>query len=96
MSYPRIFWYAGPGQKKRAIILVCSSTRHIKNSDVVCHTPKTLYGVLLHLFLIHLFSILLITIFTIALIKNSVYLYSTFFINFCSFIKSSSVFSCNC
>ena len=78
MSYSRIFWYARPGQERRAITLACSRTHHIKNLDVVCCTPKTLYGVLLLLFLIHLFSTLLITLFTTAFNKNSICLYSTF------------------
>ena len=34
--------------------------------------PKTLYGVLWHMFMIHLLSTLLITLFTIALIKCSI------------------------
>ena len=49
-------------------------TRHIKNTRVICRTPKTLYDVLPHLFLIHSFSTLLITLFIIAFIKCSVHL----------------------
>ena len=79
MSYLRIFWYVRPGQESPVTTLACSRTFHIKNSDVVCHTPRKLHGVLLHLYLIQLFSTLLITLFTIALIKISVSLYSTFY-----------------
>ena len=40
-----------------------SRTRPIKNTDVVCRTPETLYGVLSNLFLIHSFYTLLLTMF---------------------------------
>ena len=48
----------------------CYRTRtHSKNTRVLCHTPKTLHGVVPHLLLIHSFSTLLIKLFTITLIK---------------------------
>ena len=49
---------------------------------LICRTPKTLSGVLPHLFLIHSFSTLLITPLTIAIIKCSVRLYSAFYLLF--------------
>ena len=45
-------------------------TRHIKNTSVACRAPKTLCGVLPHLFLIHSISTLSITLFTTSLIKS--------------------------
>ena len=35
-----------PGWERRAITLAHARIRHIKNTRVVCHIPKTLYGVL--------------------------------------------------
>ena len=62
---------------------------------MVCHVPKILYGVLLHLFQIHSFSTLLLTLFTIGFIKCFVPLYSTFYLHF-FFHKVTFGFSHTC
>ena len=90
-SYIRIPKSYRPGLERCVITLAHVHTYHIKNTHVACCTPKTVHGVLLHLFLIHSFSTLLITLFTIVFIKESVCLYSTF-IYFSSYIKLHSVF----
>ena len=69
-----------PEKERHTTTLACTPTHHIKNTGVVCCMPKTLYGVLPHLFLIHSILTLLITLFTITLIKSSVYLYSMFYL----------------
>ena len=62
----------------------CDRTRthHIKNTRVVCHTPKTLYGMPSQWFLIHSFSTLLITFFLFL----SLNYYIQLFIYFSSFM----------
>ena len=65
------------GWERPTLALARPHTHHIKNTHVVCHTPKTFYGVLCQLFLIHPFSTLLITLYPISLIKplySAVYL----------------------
>ena len=50
-----------PGEKRHAVTLTHIQTYHIKNTYVVCCTPKTLYGVFPYVFMVYLFSTLLIT-----------------------------------
>ena len=68
------FPFLRPGWERHVIALAWAQVHHIKNSHVLGCIPKTLYGVLPHLFLIHSFSTFSITLFTIAPIKCSVHL----------------------
>ena len=81
-----------PGWERCAFTLAGPHKIHSKNTGVLCCMPKTLYGVLSHLFLIHSFSTLLIILFVISLIKLTVQLD---FIYFSSFIVTFA-FSCTC
>ena len=78
--------------ERYAIAIARSRTRHIKNTCMVCCTPKT-YGVLSHVFPIQSFSTFLIILSTITLSKCSVRLHSTFYLLFFSY-KVTFVFSC--
>lgn len=83
-----------PGWKWCVITLTHFRTCHIKNTDVVCHTLKTLYVAFSQLLPIHSVYSLLITVFTISLVKSSVPVYSTFYLLF--FFHTVTVgFSCN-
>lgn len=79
-----------PWWDRHVIGLMHTSTCNIKKTHVLCCVPKTLNGVLIHLFLVYSFSTLWITLFISALIKYSIHLYSTSYY-FCSFIKPCSV-----
>ena len=49
-------------QEKHVITPLHACLCNVKNTDVICASPKPLYGVLPHLFLIHSFSTLQIMI----------------------------------
>ena len=84
-----------PSWERCTIALACPCTCHIKNTNVACCTPKTLYDVLSQLFLVHSFSTLLITVFIICLIKSLVYLSLTFDLRFFFHIVTFG-FWCSC
>lgn len=64
-------------------------THHIKDTRVLCCTPKTFYDMLTHWFLIHLFS----TLFVLSPLLNAFSVYIQLFLYFTSFIK---YFLCTC
>ena len=70
-----------------AIAVARPRTQHVKNTRVICCTPRTLYGALSQLFLIHSFFTLLTALFLTSLVKL---LYSTF-VYFSSFKQLISV-----
>ena len=74
-------WSFRPGWERYAIAIARSRTRHIKNTCMVCCTPKT-YGVLSHVFPIQSFSTFLIILSTITLSKCSVRLTFNFLFTF--------------
>ena len=76
-----------PGWERHVIALTRTHTWNIKNTCALCYMPKTLHGVLNHLFFISSFSMLLI----IAFIEHCLPIFN-FFYYFCSFTKPHSVF----